>query len=316
MPRLLVALALASLVCTGRAAGAAPLRIAYSSISGAMLPLWVAKDKKLFEKHGVDVEVTYIRGVAIEAMLAGEVHFVRASPPAVVRSTLRGADLAIIANTINVAVFSMMTKPEIRKPEDLKGKKIGVTNLGDSPDLVLSLLLERWGLQRNKDVTILGIRGGMPELLISVAKGFVDGGMISAPSNLRGIKMGLRELVDAADYGIPYVNSPLSTRRAFIKSNRDTVLRILRAYYEAVQETRNDKNSALKILAKYVRVDDPEILAEVYRSYGQNHLQKSISVDLEGVKGLLKGLGSEAAGANPAREYSYRVGAELPSYLV
>ena len=233
-------------------------------------------------------------------MLAGEVQFVRASPPAVVRSTLRGADLAIIANTINVAVFSMMTKPEIRKPEDLKGKKIGVTNLGDSPDLVLSLLLERWGLQRNKDVTILGIRGGMPELLISVAKGFVDGGMISAPSNLRGIKMGLRELVDAADYGIPYVNSPLSTRRAFIKSNRDTVLRILRAYYEAVQETRNDKNSALKILAKYVRVDDPEILAEVYRSYGQNHLQKSISVDLEGVKGLLKGLGSEAAGANPA----------------
>jgi NitT/TauT family transport system substrate-binding protein len=265
-----------------------------------MLPLWVAKDKKLFEKHGVDVEVTYIRGVAIEAMLAGEVHFVRASPPAVVRSTLRGADLAIIANTINVAVFSMMTKPEIRKPENLKGKKIGVTNLGDSPDLVLSLLLERWGLQRNKDVTILGIRGGMPELLISVAKGFVDGGMISAPSNLRGIKMGLRELVDAADYGIPYVNSPLSTRRAFIKSNRDTVLRILRAYYEAVQETRNDKNSALKILAKYVRVDDPEILAEVYRSYGQNHLQKSISVDIEGVKGLLKGLGSEAAGANPS----------------
>ena len=165
-------------------------------------------------------------------MLAGEVQFVRASPPAVVRSTLRGADLAIIANTINVAVFSMMTKPEIRKPEDLKGKKIGVTNLGDSPDLVLSLLLERWGLQRNKDVTILGIRGGMPELLISVAKGFVDGGMISAPSNLRGIKMGLRELVDAADYGIPYVNSPLSTRRVFIKSNRDTVLRILRAYYE------------------------------------------------------------------------------------
>ena len=281
-------------------AGAASLRIAYSSISGAMLPLWVAKDKKLFEKHGVDVEVTYIRGVAIEAMLAGEIQFVRASPPAVVRSTLRGADLAIIANTINVAVFSMMTKPEIRKPEDLKGKKIGVTNLGDSPDLVLSLLLERWGLQRNKDVTILGIRGGMPELLISVAKGFVDGGMISAPSNLRGIKMGLRELVDAADYGIPYVNSPLSTRRSFIKSNRDTVLRILRAYYEAVQETRNDKNSALKILAKYVRVDDPEILAEVYRSYGQNHLQKSISVDLEGVKGLLKGLGNEAAGANPS----------------
>lgn len=284
----------------GKVSAAPPVRIAYSSISGAMLPLWVAKDRKLFDKHGVDVEVMYIRGVAIEALLAGEVQFVRASPPSVVRSTIRGADLAIIANTVNVAVFSLMTKPEIKRPEDLKGKRIGVTNLGDSPDLVLSLLLERWGLQRSKDVTVLAIRGGMPELLISVAKGFVDGGMISAPNNLRGVKLGLRELIDAADYGIPYVNSPLSTRRSFIKSNRDTVLRVLRAYQESVQDIRSDKSTALKILSKYVRVDDPAILNEVYRIYGERHLPKSIAVDLESVKGLLKGLGSEAAGANPA----------------
>jgi ABC-type nitrate/sulfonate/bicarbonate transport system substrate-binding protein len=279
---------------------AAPVRIAYSSISGAMLPLWVAKERKLFDKYGVDVELAYIRGVAIEAMLSGEVQFVRASPPAVVRATLKGADLAVIANTINVAVFSLMSRPDIKKPEDLKGKKIGVTNLGDSPDLVLTLLLDRWGLQRGKDLAVLGLRGGMPELLISVSKGFVDAGMISAPSNLRGIKMGLRELVDVADLDIPYLNSPLSTRRSYIKTQRDTVLRILRGYYEGVQETRKDRNAAIKILSRYVRVDDPEILAEVYRIYGAKQLQKNLNVDLEGVKGLLKGLGNEAAGANPA----------------
>jgi ABC-type nitrate/sulfonate/bicarbonate transport system substrate-binding protein len=81
-----------------------------------------------------------------------------------------------------------MSRPDLKKPEDLKGKKIGATNLGNSPDLVLSLLLEKWGLQRNKDVAVLGIRGGMPELLVSVRKGFVDAGMISAPSNLRGLQ--------------------------------------------------------------------------------------------------------------------------------
>lgn len=279
---------------------AAPVRIAYSSITGAMLPLWVAKDKKFFDKHGVDVDVTYVRGVSIEALIAGEVQFVRASPPSVVRSTLRGADLAIIANTVNVAVFSLMTKPEIRRPDDLKGKRIGVTNLGDSPDLVLSLLLERWGLQRNRDVTVLGIRGGMPELLGAVSKGFVDGGMISAPNNLRGKKLGLNELVDVADYGIPYVNSPLSTRRSYIKNNRETVLRVLRAYQESVRDIRRDKNGALKILSKYVRVEDPAILGEVYRIYGERHLPNSIDVDLEAVRGLLKGLGAEAAGADPA----------------
>jgi ABC-type nitrate/sulfonate/bicarbonate transport system substrate-binding protein len=124
----------------GNITDAAPLRIAYSSISGAMLPLWVAKDKKLFDKHGVDVELTYIRGVAIEALIAGEVQFVRASPPSVIRSTLRGADLAVIANTINVPLFSLMTRADLKRPEDIKGKKIGVTGLGDSPDFVLSMI--------------------------------------------------------------------------------------------------------------------------------------------------------------------------------
>jgi NitT/TauT family transport system substrate-binding protein len=279
--------------------GAAPVRIAYSSISGAMLPLWVAKDNGLFAKHGVDVELTYIRGVAIEALLAGEVQFVRASPPWVVRSAMRGSDLAFIANTINVAVFSLMSKPELQRPEDLKGKKIGVTNLGDSPDLVLSLLLEKWGLQRGKDLAVLGIRGGMPELLISVNKGFVDAGMISAPSNRRGIKMGLREFVDTADLGIPYINSPLSTRRSTIKNQRETVLRVLRGYYEAVRQTRRDRDGAMKILAKYVRVTDPEILAEVYQIYGVKQLQPDINVDIDGIQGTVERIGQRSSGSKP-----------------
>jgi NitT/TauT family transport system substrate-binding protein len=124
-----LAVALILVLAGGKPAGAGPVRIAYSSISGAMLPLWVAKDKGLFDKYGVEVELAYIRGVAIEALLSGEVHFVRASPPAVVRSTLRGADLAIIANTINVAVFSLMSKSVLKSPEDLKGKKIGSPTL-------------------------------------------------------------------------------------------------------------------------------------------------------------------------------------------
>jgi ABC-type nitrate/sulfonate/bicarbonate transport system substrate-binding protein len=294
------ALSLLSIFVLSSTAHAASARIAYSSISAAMLPLFVAKDKRLFEKNGVDVEVTYIRGVSIEALIAGEVQFVRASPPAVVRATIRGADLAVIANTINVPVFSLMTRADLRRPEDLKGKKIGVTNLGDSPDLVLSMILDKFGLQRGTDVNVLAIRGGMPDMILAVSKGFVDAGMISAPSNLRGVKQGLRELIDSADLGVAYLNSPMSTRRSYIKNNRDTVLRVLRGYYQGVQETLNDRDGAMRILAKYTRVDEPEILAESYRIYGQKFLQKTINVDLEGVRQLLRTLGKEAAGVNPA----------------
>jgi ABC-type nitrate/sulfonate/bicarbonate transport system substrate-binding protein len=155
-------------------------------------------------------------------------------------------------------------------------------------------------LQRGSDVTVLAIRGGMPDLMIAVSKGFVDGGMISAPSNLRGLKLGLRELIDSAELGVPYLNSPMSTRRAYITNNRDSVLRVLRAYHQGVQETHNDRDGAIRILAKYTRVAEPEILSESYRIYGQKHLQKSIHVDLEGVRQLLKHIGKEAAGVNPA----------------
>ena len=130
-----LAVALILVLAGGKPAGAGPVRIAYSSISGAMLPLWVAKDKGLFDKYGVEVELAYIRGVALEALLLGEVHFVRASPPAVVRSTLRGADLAIIANTINVAVFSLMSKP------DLKGPKTSRVRRSGSPTLEIRRIL-------------------------------------------------------------------------------------------------------------------------------------------------------------------------------
>jgi ABC-type nitrate/sulfonate/bicarbonate transport system substrate-binding protein len=193
-----------------------------------------------------------------------------------------------------------MTRPDIKRPEDLKDRRIGVTGLGDSPDLVLSMVLEKLRLQRGKDVNVVSIHGGMPDLMLAVSKGLVDGGMISAPSNLRGVKLGLRELIASADLGLPYLNSPLSTRRAFIKSNRDTVLRVLRAYYEAVQATGNEPDSSMKILAKYTRVQDPEILAETYRIYGVKYLQKKIHVDLDAVAQLIRSLGKEAAGAKPA----------------
>jgi ABC-type nitrate/sulfonate/bicarbonate transport system substrate-binding protein len=93
----------------------------------------------------------------------------------------------------------------------------------------------------------------------------------------------------------------MSTRRAYIKSSRDTVLRVLRGYYQGLQETHNDRDGAMKILAKYTRVQDSEILAESYRIYGQKHLQKSIQVDLEGVRQLLRALGKDTAGTNPGQ---------------
>ena len=136
---------------------AAPVRVAYSAISGAMGPLWVAHDMGIFSRHGLDVQLLYIGGgsVVTQALIGGDVQFVRLGANAVVQASLRGADLKMIANTIDRLVFKLMSKPEVKSAADLKGKTIGVTRLGGSTDFALDLALKKWGLRRGTDVVVL-----------------------------------------------------------------------------------------------------------------------------------------------------------------
>jgi NitT/TauT family transport system substrate-binding protein len=277
------------------------VRIAYSAVGGVQLPLWIAQDKGLFKRQGLDTDLLYIGGgsVVVQAMLGGEVQFTRASAPGIVQASLRGADLVMIANTVNTLVYSVMTRPEVRTPEDLRGKVLGVTRLGGSTDYVVGLLTRKWGFERGKDYKVFQT-GGMPQLLTAVKTGVVDAGIISPPSNLQGLKIGLKELIDVSDLGIVFVNSPLSTPRSFIKNHRDVALRMLRAYCEGIQQARADKDSALKILARNARVEDPEILQELYRIYGSRHLERIPYVKAEGLEEILSTMGKEAANARPA----------------
>ena len=286
------------------AAGAAyaeRVRIAYSAISGAQLPLWVAQDKGLFKRQGLDTDLLYIGGgsVVVQAMLGGEVQFTRAAAPGIVQASLRGAELVMIANTVNTLVYSVMTRPDVKSPEDLRGKVLGVTRLGGATDYVVGLLTKKWGFQRGKDYKVFQT-GGMPQLLTALKNGVVDAGIISPPSNLQGLKIGLKELIDVSDLGIVFVNSPLSATRSFIKNHRDIVLKMLRAYCEGIQQARGDKESAIKILARNARVEDPEILQELYRIYGSRHLERIPYVKAEGLEEILITMGKEGANAKAA----------------
>ncbi|HEY1267491.1 MAG TPA: ABC transporter substrate-binding protein [Candidatus Binatia bacterium] len=292
------ALALA-LLCA-RSASAERIRIAYSAISGVQLPLWIAKESGFFKRQGLDVDFLYIGGgsVVVQAMLGGEVQLARASAPGIVQAALHGADLVMIANTVNTLVYSVMTRPDVKSPENLRGKTLGVTRLGGGTDYVVTLLLKKWNFQRGRDVKVFQT-GGMPQLLSAVQTGVVDAGVISPPSNLQGLKLGLKELVDVSDLGLNFVNSPLNATRSYIKSNRGVVLRTLRAYVEGIRQVRSDKAAALRILAKYARIEDPEILQEVYRIYGVKHLETVPYVNPAGLEEILASLGKEAAGAKP-----------------
>jgi ABC-type nitrate/sulfonate/bicarbonate transport system substrate-binding protein len=278
-------------------ASSASIQVAYSAISGAMAPLWVAQDGDYFRREGLETQLLYIGGgsLLIQSMLGGDVQFAYGPSVPVVNATLRGADLVLIANTGNAMVFSIISRPEIKNPPDLKGKKIGVTRLGGSTDLALDFALERWGLQRGRDVAVLQT-GGMPESQAGVISGALDAAVLSSPSNFRAKKLGLHELTDVGQLGIVFPNTPLSTRRATIRSNRDAVVKFLRAFSQGLNRLRNDKEFSLKVLAKYTRVRDPEILGELYQVYGVRHTGDPVSyVRPEGVDRILKTIESKEA---------------------
>ncbi|HYY25963.1 MAG TPA: ABC transporter substrate-binding protein [Candidatus Udaeobacter sp.] len=282
-----------------RSIHAESVQIAYSSISGAMAPLWVASDYGLFQRQGLQVQLLYIGGgsVVTQALLGGDVQFVRLGANAVVQASMRGANLKMIANTINTLVFSLMSRPEIQSAKDLKGKKIGVTRLGGSTDFALELALKKWGLRRGTDIAVLQT-GGMPQLLGAITAGIVDAGVISPPTNLSAAKLGLRELVDFGEIGITYPNSPLATTQLLLEKNRNTALRVLRAYCEGIHRVRTDREGTIKVLAKYTKVRDVEILSELYRIYGTKYLEPIPKVKLEAVDEVLR---SEVKSSTPVK---------------
>jgi len=271
------------------AAQAEPIRLAYSAISGAMASLWVAQDYGYFRRQGLDVQLLYIGGgsVVTQALIGGDVQFVRLGANSVVQASLRGAGLKMIGNTINTLVFSLMARPEIQTAKDLTGKKIGVTRLGGSTDFALELALKKWGLRRGTDVAVIQT-GGMPQLLGAITGGIVDAGVVSPPTNLSAAKLGLKELVDFGEIGIVYPNSPLATTQSFLEKNRSTALRLLRAYCEGIHRVKTDKEGTIKVLARYTRVQDPEILGELYRIYGVKYLEPVPKVRLDAVDEVLR----------------------------
>ena len=125
-----------------------PLRVAYSAISGAMSSLWVAQEGDYFKREGLDVELLYIGGgsLLIQSMISGDVPFAYGPSVPVINASLRGADLVLVGNTGNSLVFSIMSRPEIKQPANLKGKKVGVTRLGGSTDWALDAALKQGGL--------------------------------------------------------------------------------------------------------------------------------------------------------------------------
>lgn len=235
------------------------LRIGLSSISATSGSIWVAEERGIFKKHGLDAEVIIIGGGAarvVSSLIAGEIQFSVGGGDAVIRSHLKGADTVLAASPLKTGLQRMLVKPEIKTPADLKGKKIGVTRFGSASHWVLQLFLRKWGMSTD-DVQILQL-GSSPAMLASLDKGGIDGAVFTIPTYFLAEDRGYRTLADPTDMGIYYLQNSVDTTRGYIRRNRDQALRVVKALCEGIAYFRKHKKESLDVLQKKLRIQSAQ----------------------------------------------------------
>ncbi len=258
----------------------------FGGISGFQSASWVAKDLKLFDKYGINVDLVMITGGArsVAALLGGSTQFATGSGTAPLQAFARGSDITILAASYNKFPYAFVVKPDIRSPKDLRGKKIGILNFGGSNDIALQLALKEWGIKQQEVSVMIG--GDAPTRLLSLTVGAMDATILSPPHLLMAVKAGYRVLADMGEMRANFSQSTLYVRRGYLRENRDVVKRFVKAYSEAVYVIKTDRERTIKVFARRMRLDDQEILNDTY-SYFAPRFSFPPRVDMQGIKDTL-----------------------------
>ncbi len=266
----LVSLAFALVLISGvpgvHAGDAPSLRANYAAFSGAFAPLWIAADKNLFSKYGLNVDLRYIApATATQALIGKNLDIINPGGE-IVEAGLNGEPVVYIAGIMNRAVMSIYAKPEIGSLADLKGKVLAVTVPGATTDFAARVLLQQVRLTPGKDVKLIYLKG-MVEILTGINQGNADAGIFTSPTTLKAQHAGLKELVNVTEQNIPMIHAALASTKEYVKTNPDNVRRFLQAYLEGIKISRTDGEYAKQIIGKYTKTTDVNDLENSYQTF-------------------------------------------------
>jgi ABC-type nitrate/sulfonate/bicarbonate transport system substrate-binding protein len=248
------------------------INVGVPSVSVANIIIYVTKEAKLYEKYGLDAQVIAINGsgIASKALIGGNLDIVPVATPTVIAADLAGSDMVILAHTMPGVVHALMVKPEIKRVEDLKGKKIAVSSFGSLTDFLVRAIAKKKGLNPDGDFTLIQT-GGDADRIVALKSGVVDGAAMSHPGYGRAKKMGFHMLWDSAKE-IDYPWMEITTRRANIKADRDMIMSYMKAHLEGIARFKRDRDFGRKVIKKTLRFDDDELVNESYEIFAKMFL--------------------------------------------
>jgi len=266
------------------------LNIGYSAVSGDQLPAWVAKETGIFQKNGLDAQLVFFTGgtTAVMALISGDTPFSQNAGSAVVNSVFAGSDAVIIAGGVTSLNYYLMSKPEIKTAEQLKGGTVAISRFGSSSDFIARYALQKIGLTPGKDVNLVQV-GSTTQRVDATMTGRVQATVVNPPASFIAAKRGMNTLADLPKLGLVYQHTATVTTRRYIRENPDAVRRYARAQVEAVHRIYTDKASSLKVLSKYFGGNvDQDILEKTWENLLNDAvLPKKQYPSIEGIKTIL-----------------------------
>jgi NitT/TauT family transport system substrate-binding protein len=287
----LITAVFASVPAFGAESSLRRIRAAITSISGSMVPPWAAHEAGIFNKYGLQVEViatpSGVQGT--NALIAGEVSFLQIAGGTTAGAAGGGADLKIVATMVGTLVLNLVVRPELENPEQLRGKSIGISRFGTSLHTGGRIAAKHFGLEPGKDVHIVEIGAG--DWIVGAPQGNrVQAAVFGYRATSRALKLGNRLLLHIPSLNIPYASTGVSTRGEIIREDPDLVRRFLSAEIEAIALMKKDRAFATKVLSKYLRTDDPELLAESYDVQIAKYMTKVPLTTADAVRSVLEEL--------------------------
>jgi ABC-type nitrate/sulfonate/bicarbonate transport system substrate-binding protein len=246
------------------------LNVSYP-LGGSSSYFWTAYRSGSFEKHGLKLNPVFIPGgvTALQSLMAKELFIELTAGPAAVRAWARGGkEITFIGAVGNRLDYVLVTVPSVRNAEELRGKRVGVSQLGASPDFIARLGLRQMGLNPERDVTIVPI-GSPGERWAALSAAHVHASLFQPPFTLRARKSGFLSLLDFSTLDFPYILSGVLTTRSFIRSDRETVMNFMRGLADGMDFYRDEKNKdrVIRFLGEYYKSNAVEELEETRKVY-------------------------------------------------
>lgn len=245
---------------------AAQMNVVWTSEVGLFAPLWVTREAKLFEKYGNQVQLIFIQGAssAAAAIISGDAQVGAFSPQVVVTSSMQGLDLVMLArlgNSMDNRIFGRRGITSIKQV-----KSLAISRFASNADFAGRYLVEREGLKPDTDVAFLQF-GNQSNRLAAIETARADAAILTPPMTLQARKMGFPLLIDASKLDLPYSSLFMVVRKSNLAKSRDDMRNFLKALIEGVHYYTANKEFSLKVLAKYMRINDREVLEENFREY-------------------------------------------------